>query len=86
MPKLYLLEGMDFKGGEEEELEKEETFNQPNTETTTVVQQVELLGIALHVIVGAPSTKTIRLVGKIGTCSVIVLIDTGSTHSFIDKM
>ena len=25
-----------------------------------------------------------RLVRKIGTCSVIVLIDTGSTHSFID--
>ena len=42
------------------------------------------MGISLHTIVGAPSPKTTRLVRKLGECSVIVLIDTGSTHGFID--
>ncbi|KAA8515066.1 hypothetical protein F0562_018147 [Nyssa sinensis] len=83
-PKLYLLEGMEFEGEGEEELEEEETFQQPDTETIPVVQQAEMLGVSLHAIVGAPSPKTMRLVGKIGTCSVIVLIDIDSTHSFID--
>ncbi|KAG2667995.1 hypothetical protein I3760_15G139500 [Carya illinoinensis] len=83
-PKLYLLEGMQFEGEEEEELEEEETFNQPNTEAIPAVQQAELFGISLHAIEGAPSPQTMRLVGKIGTCLVIVLIDTSSMHSFID--
>ena len=42
------------------------------------------MGISLYAIVGAPSPKTMRLVGKIGECLVIVLIDTGSTYSFIN--
>lgn len=36
-PKLYLLEGMEFEGEEEEELEEEETFNQPHIEVIPVV-------------------------------------------------
>jgi hypothetical protein len=85
-PKLYLIEGMEFKGDGEEgwEEEGEETFNQLDTDEIPAVQQADLLGISLHAIAGAPSPKTMRLVGKIGTCSVIVLIDTGSTHSFVD--
>lgn len=46
--------------------------------------QAELLGISLHAIAGAPSPKTMRIIGKIGNSTVIVLIDTGSTHSFVD--
>jgi len=42
------------------------------------------LGISLHAIAGAPCPKTMRLVEKIGTCSIIVLINTGNTYSFID--
>lgn len=65
-------------------MEAEETLNQPNTAIILAGHQAELLGISLHAIAGVPSPKTMRLVGKIGTCSVIVLVVTGSTHSFID--
>jgi hypothetical protein len=81
---VYLLEGMEFKEEGEEELEEKETFNQSDTETIPAIQQADLLGISLHAIAGVPSPKTMRLVGKIRTCSIIVLINTGSTHSFID--
>ncbi|KAG7990589.1 hypothetical protein I3843_02G032300, partial [Carya illinoinensis] len=84
MPKLYLLEGMKFKEEEGEELEEEEACDKPNLVVLPVVQEAELLGISLHAIAGAPSPKTMTLDGKIGTCLVIVLIDTGSIHSFID--
>ncbi|KAL9399299.1 hypothetical protein Peur_008260 [Populus x canadensis] len=75
---------MEFKEEGEEELEEKETFNQPNTETILAIQQADLLGISLHAIAGAPSPKIVRLVGKIGTCSIIVLINIGNTHCFID--
>jgi len=63
----------------EEELEEKETFNQPDIETIPAIHQADLLGISLHAIAGAPCPKTMRLVGKISTCSIIVLISTGST-------
>lgn len=75
---------MEFDVEGKEDLEEEETFNQHDIETIPTVQQAELLGISLHAIAGALSPKTMRLVGKIGTCSVIVLIDTGSICSFIN--
>ena len=82
--KLYLLEGMEFEREGEEKLEEEEVLNPHDTKAMHAIQQIELLGISLHAIAGAPYPKTMRLVGKIGTSSVIGLNDNGSTHSFID--
>ena len=44
----------------------------------------ELLEISFHAIVGAPSPKTMRLMRSINNQAVVVLIDMGSTHSFLD--
>jgi hypothetical protein len=44
----------------------------------------ELLGISLHALTGAPTCRTLRLMGKIGSQEVVVLIDIESTHNFVD--
>ncbi|KAJ0025076.1 hypothetical protein Pint_06874 [Pistacia integerrima] len=46
--------------------------------------QEELMGISLHAIMGAPASKTMRLKGRIHCQTIMVLIDIGSTHSFVD--
>ncbi|KAA8530950.1 hypothetical protein F0562_005683 [Nyssa sinensis] len=60
-PKLYLLEGLEWKVEAYEEKEEEETLNQTDIMVVQITQQAELLGISLHAIVGAPSPKTMRL-------------------------
>ena len=68
-PKLYLLEGMEFKEEGEEEI-----FNQPDTENILAFQQADLLGISLHAIARAPSPKTMRLVGKLRHVQLLFLL------------
>ena len=41
--------------------------------------------ISLHVIKGMASNKIIKVEGKVQDNTLMVLIDSGSTHSFIDK-
>lgn len=77
-PKLYLLEGVEIGGDQEESEEEIEEQEQQ-------IQTAELLVISVHALSGVPSPKTMRLVGNIGNFSVIILIDTGSTHSFVDE-
>lgn len=69
---------------DEEEDEGEESTHQPDPKISTTVQQAKLLGISLHAIVGAPSPNTMRLLKKLNLHIIIVLVDTGSIHSFID--
>lgn len=80
-PRLYLLEGVELEG-KEGVVEEEEAI--PEDEVECEVTEGELLSISSHAIAGAPAPKTIQLFGKIAGKSVIILIDTGSTHSFVD--
>jgi hypothetical protein len=41
--------------------------------------------ISLHAIIGNPTPKTIRIVGMIKNHKIIILIDSGSTHNFLDQ-
>jgi hypothetical protein len=44
----------------------------------------EFLEISLNAITGTPSPKTMRIVGFLRFNQVIILIDSGSTHNFVD--
>ncbi|KAG7970785.1 hypothetical protein I3843_07G101600, partial [Carya illinoinensis] len=41
-------------------------------------------GISIHALSGSPNSRTMRLLGKVQGCVVVILIDTGSTHNFLD--
>jgi hypothetical protein len=80
-PRLFLLEGVEL--GESEEIRVEEVLQKEEPECET--QEVELLGISLYALAGAPAPRTMRLMGRIKGQPLVILIDTGSTHSFVDQ-
>ncbi|GJY39911.1 retrotransposon-related protein [Tanacetum coccineum] len=47
--------------------------------------QVYLLEISLHALNGVQSYQTIRVVGFVGKFKIHILIDTGSTHNFVNE-
>jgi len=81
-PRLLVLEGMEWE--EKEETVEEELLEFQGVQTSEEVEEGELLGISLYALAGTPTPRTMRLRGIIGVVEVVVLIDTGSTHSFVD--
>lgn len=84
-PIIFLLEGLEDP--EEEEAESSEAklaLIQPKEPTTKEEELGELLGISLNPMTGSLSPKTMRVKGFINDKKVLVLVDTGSTHSFVD--
>lgn len=59
-----------------------------NTDSVLQEELVEIpkekLHISLHAISGSSSPNTMRLMGMIGNQPVIILVDSGSTHNFLD--
>ena len=40
--------------------------------------------ITLYALVGSPTPGTMRVKGKVNSVSLVILVDSGSTHNFID--
>jgi hypothetical protein len=78
-PKLFLLEEMEeVEDADPASLVVEELVsNADNTETDPE--------ISLNAITGTPTPKTMRLIGVLKNQQVIILIDSGSTHNFLDS-
>jgi hypothetical protein len=68
-----------------EEIRVEEVLPKEETEAEVEPHEAELLGISLHALARATTPRTMRVMGKIREQLVVVLIDTGSTHSFVDQ-
>ena len=44
----------------------------------------EEVEITLYALTGTPTPSTMRVMGRINGCGLVVLIDTGSTHNFVN--
>ena len=77
-----LVEGMDDKEGETEEfadcVENLDDLGTTNEETGG------LHAISLHALWGTEGHQTMRMIGKIKNQTLVILVDSGSTHNFLD--
>jgi hypothetical protein len=84
-PKLYLMQVIEGNKGEHS---KEVYFDYEEGEggekASLIARNSEHPKISLHAISRSPSPNTIRLVGTIRQQRVIILVDSGSTHNFVD--
>lgn len=65
---------IEVDGGDEEPI--------PDTEVQEDKQEPL---ISIHALTGVPSYSTMRVRGAIGTRSLHILVDSGSTHNFLDE-
>jgi hypothetical protein len=77
-PKLFLLEALEV-------LEVNPTLEVEKEDLMEVSYEEENPEISLHAITGSNHPNTMRLIGWIGNHKIIVLIDSGSTHNFLDS-
>lgn len=73
--RIYMMEETEWVSeGEEEPTDLEKNQHEEPVEPE----------ISLHAISSLPKLSTMRLMGKIGSSNVVILVDTGSTHNFLD--
>lgn len=84
-PKLFLLERCEVKTEIEvgEDLEVDAEFVELGNDKGESEVEPE---ISLHAQAGSLNPKTKRVKGNVGGQSVVILIDSGSTHNFVDPM
>jgi hypothetical protein len=74
--KLYIMEGVE---------EEEEVEDSVEEEAELIVKDEEPVEITLYALLGSSSPLSMRVVACINGHKAIVLIDTGSTHNFLDN-
>ncbi|KAG2689172.1 hypothetical protein I3760_09G128300 [Carya illinoinensis] len=79
-PKLYLIEEVE----EDNPPLDHDTGQVSKEEVVEILDKGKCPEISLHAILGSSNPKTMRIRGKIGNQSVTILIDSGSTHNFLD--
>ena len=84
-PKIFLMEGFQQsnQGSEQEVLDEERTVGY-DVSTELQQQGARCAEITLYALLGSPSPGTMRVWGRINHQDVLILIDSGSTHNFLD--
>lgn len=79
-PKLFLIEEVEDGSGEETR-----QIDDPMEEEFVNLQLKENQPeISLHALMGAQNSKLMRIKGKVGNQAIVVLIDSSSTHNFLN--
>ncbi|XP_019177711.1 PREDICTED: uncharacterized protein LOC109172915 [Ipomoea nil] len=78
-PTFNIIEGV-----ESQEIEEESMGNQMEENETGIILEDEEVEVTLNAVIGGESMNTIKLLGLIGKQIVVILVDSGSTHSFVD--
>jgi hypothetical protein len=77
-PKLFMLEALEV-------LDVNPTLKVEKEDLMEVSYNEENPEISLHAITSSNHPNTMRLIGWVGNHKIIVLIDSGSTHNFLDS-
>ncbi|RVX03831.1 Transposon Tf2-8 polyprotein [Vitis vinifera] len=80
--RLFIMECDESSDDEVPKSEVAEGRASKSKEETPIVE-IEP-GISIHALVGSPNPKTMRFLGHICGRAVVILVDTGSTHNFMD--
>lgn len=82
-PKVYLLQVYDPVNKKVEIEEFSEEIHVMGEET---VAEDEGLEITIYAILECSNNNAMRLLGRIGSCAVEILVDSRSTHNFLDTI
>ncbi|XP_047328916.1 uncharacterized protein LOC124932358 [Impatiens glandulifera] len=80
--KLFMI-----SANEQEALPDVQLFQETVVDDPSLLQpnSLEEPAISLHALTGSKNFQTLQIRGKIGSLPVVILIDTGSTHNFINS-
>jgi hypothetical protein len=81
-PKLFLIEGIEEEAVPTADQPTADQLPEPDPGDFFLEEFPE---ISLNAITGTPTPKTMRIVGFIKNQQVVILIDSGSTHNFLDE-
>ena len=80
---MYVLDG-DHEDSTQDQIQEEEG-EEPILEPEGELQQESELQISINAITGSVSYRTMRIHGWVKKQIVVILIDTGSTHNFLNQ-
>ncbi|KAF5471969.1 hypothetical protein F2P56_008726 [Juglans regia] len=82
-PKVYIMQGDNEDKVEDNAVLREESV--PETQELDL-QDSEVLEVSIHAISGCVNSNAMKLLGRIGSFTVEILVDSGSTHNFLDPL
>ncbi|XP_042958052.1 uncharacterized protein LOC122293563 [Carya illinoinensis] len=83
-PRVYLMQ---VENVGDKAIEVEEVINEPPiTSEQLVTDEGEAVEVSIHAISGCSTSNAMKLLGRVGSCVVEILVDSGSTHNFLDPL